>query len=147
MPQTPEKLRELIRFAFARPLIKGVPSYFLSDYIDVFCTDHVEQKKELIQALIKDRQLSKVPRIQQPTLIIWGEQDRIFPKELGYRLEKHIGDNAKLVMIKNAGHAVNIEKPKEFAKNLKSFLIDSRLSPRSNNPSHRHRHFLIWPTP
>ncbi|KAL0365151.1 UNVERIFIED_CONTAM: hypothetical protein Sangu_0612700 [Sesamum angustifolium] len=138
MPQTPEKLRELIRFAFARPLIKGVPSYFLSDYIDVFCTDHVEQKKELIQALIKDRQLSKVPRIQQ---------DRIFPKELGYRLEKHIGDNAKLVMIKNAGHAVNIEKPKEFAKNLKSFLIDSRLSPRSNNPSHRHRHFLIWPTP
>ncbi|KAK4438180.1 putative hydrolase YugF [Sesamum alatum] len=119
MPQTPEKLRELIRFAFARPVMKGVPTYFLSDYIGVFCTDHVEQKKELIQALIKERQLSKVPRIEQPTLIIWGEQDRIFPLELGHRLEKHIGDNAKLVMIKNAGHAVNIEKPKEFAKNLK----------------------------
>ncbi|KAL0384465.1 UNVERIFIED_CONTAM: hypothetical protein Sradi_2840800 [Sesamum radiatum] len=115
-------------------------------HYQVFCTDHVEQKKELIQALIKDRQLSKVPRIEQPTLIIWGEQDRIFPQELGYRLEKHIGDNAKLVMIKNAGHAVNIEKPKEFAKNLKSFLIDSRLSPRSKSSSHRHKHFLIWPS-
>lgn len=34
MPQTPDKLRELIKFAFAKP-VKGVPSCFLSDYIDV----------------------------------------------------------------------------------------------------------------
>ncbi|KAI3445737.1 hypothetical protein Pfo_002402 [Paulownia fortunei] len=121
MPQTPEKLRELMKFAFVRP-VKGVPSCFLSDYIDVFCTDHVAQKRELIQALIKDRQLSKIPKIEQPTLIIWGEQDKIFPMELGHRLKRHIGDNARLEMIKNAGHAVNIEKPKQFAKHLKSFL-------------------------
>lgn len=34
LPQTPEKLRELMKFSFVRP-VKGVPSYFLSDYIDV----------------------------------------------------------------------------------------------------------------
>jgi len=33
------------------------------------------------------------------------------------------------VIIKNAGHAVNLEKAKEFAEHLKSFLIDSAASP------------------
>ncbi|KAL7119377.1 hypothetical protein ACP275_02G059700 [Erythranthe tilingii] len=139
MPQTPEKLRELMKFAFVRP-VKGVPSFFLSDYIDVFCTYHVEQKRELIQALINDRQLTKIPKIEQPTLIIWGEQDKIFPLELGHRLKSHIGDNAKLEVIKNAGHAVNIEKPKDFAKHLKSFLVGS------NSSSQRYK-TLFWSSP
>lgn len=30
-----------------------------------------------------------------------------------------------MVIIKNAGHAVNLEKPKEFGKHLKAFLIDT----------------------
>jgi hypothetical protein len=38
------------------------------------------------------------------------------------------------VIVKNAGHAVNLEKAKEFAKHLKSFLIDSAASP-SPSPS------------
>lgn len=34
VPQTPEKLRELMRFSFVRPA-KGVPSWFLADFIQV----------------------------------------------------------------------------------------------------------------
>ncbi|XP_047982158.1 uncharacterized hydrolase YugF-like [Salvia hispanica] len=134
MPQTPEKLRELIKFAFAKP-VSGVPSCFLSDYIDVFCTEFITQKKELIRALTADRKLDKIPKIEQPTLILWGEQDKIFPLELGYRLQRHIGDNAKIEVIKNAGHALNIEKPREFAKHLKAFLIDTNSTPRSMSSS------------
>ena len=37
---------------------------------------------------------------------------------------RHIGENAEIVVIKKAGHAVNLEKSKEFLKHLKSFLID-----------------------
>lgn len=132
MPQTPEKLRELIKLAFAKP-VKGLPSYFLSDYIDNFCTEFVTQKKELIHALAAERQLSNIPRIEQPTLIMWGEQDKIFPLELGYRLQRHIGENARIEVIKNAGHALNIEKPKEFAKHLKSFLVENGSGPNSPN--------------
>lgn len=40
-----------------------------------------------------------------------------------------MGESSQLVIIKNAGHAVNLEKAKEFAKHLKSFLIDSAASP------------------
>lgn len=87
---------------------------------------------------------------EQPTLVLWGEQDQVFPLELGYRLtrwgfisveflhvaynlqlvmnerfwNRHIGEAAQIAVIKNAGHALNIEKPKEFAKHIKSFLFD-----------------------
>uniref|UniRef100_A0A5B6Z7S1 Putative monoacylglycerol lipase ABHD6 n=1 Tax=Davidia involucrata TaxID=16924 RepID=A0A5B6Z7S1_DAVIN len=64
MPQTPAKLRELMRLSFVKPA-KGVPSCFLSDFIDVMCTDHVKEKKELIQAILKDRKLSNMPMITQ----------------------------------------------------------------------------------
>ncbi|KAJ7946727.1 Alpha/beta-hydrolase superfamily protein [Quillaja saponaria] len=128
LPQTPEKLRELMKFSFVKPA-RGVPSYFLTDFIDVMCTDYVEEKRELIESILKDRKLSNLPRITQPTLVIWGEQDQIFPLELGHRLKRHVGEEtSQLVVIKNAGHAVNIEKPKEFAKHLKAFLIDSHSS-------------------
>ncbi|KAJ9159118.1 hypothetical protein P3X46_024644 [Hevea brasiliensis] len=131
LPQTPEKLRELMKFSFVKPT-RGVPSFFLADYIDVMCTEFAEEKRELIQAILKGRKLSKLPRITQPTLIVWGEQDQIFPLELGHRLQRHVGESAELVVIKNAGHAVNLEKAKEFAKHLKSFLIDSVTSPSTH---------------
>ncbi|KAF7842982.1 monoacylglycerol lipase ABHD6 [Senna tora] len=87
VPQTPEKLRELMRFSFVRPA-RGVPTWFLADFIEVMCTEYVEQKKELIEAILKDRQLSKLPKITQPTLIVWGELDQVFPLELGHRLKR-----------------------------------------------------------
>ncbi|KAG5254261.1 hydrolase family protein [Salix suchowensis] len=128
LPQTAEKLRELMRFSFVKPAT-GIPSFFLRDFIDVMCKDYVKEKRELIQAILHDRNLSVLPKITQPALIIWGEKDQIFPLELGHRLKRHVGESSQLVIIKNAGHAVNLEKAKEFAKYLKSFLIDSAAFP------------------
>lgn len=42
-----------------------------------------------------------------------------------FLLCRHLGENAQLVVVKNAGHAINLEKPKDLYKSLKSFLIDS----------------------
>ncbi|XWS44952.1 hypothetical protein CRYUN_Cryun15aG0094200 [Craigia yunnanensis] len=123
LPQTPDKMRELMKISFYKPT-KGVPSCFLNDFIHVMCSEYLQERKELIQALHKDRKLSDLPKITQPTLIIWGEYDQIFPLELGRRLKRHLGNNAELVIIKNAGHAINVEKPKVLYKHLKSFLID-----------------------
>lgn len=127
LPQTPEKLRELMKFSFVRPA-KVVPNWILMDFINVMNKQYVEQKKELIEQVLRDRKFSNLPKITQPTLIIWGEQDQVFPLELGCRLKRHLEKNSELVVIKNAGHAVNIEKSKEFIKHLKSFLLDSTLS-------------------
>jgi len=49
-----------------------------------------------------------------------------------------------MVIIKNAGHAVNLEKPKEFGKHLKAFLIDTgtaKSCPTSPLASEENVHF------
>lgn len=45
----------------------------------------------------------------------------------------HLGENARLVVIKNAGHTFNVEKSKEFFKHLKSFLVDFQPSSKQQN--------------
>ncbi|KAK6923775.1 Alpha/beta hydrolase fold-1 [Dillenia turbinata] len=136
LPQTPEKFRELMRITFYKPAAIA-PSCFLSDFIDVMCTEYVEEKKQLIHTLHKDRRLSDLPKITQPTLILWGEHDKVFPLELAHRLQRHVGDNAQLVIIKDAGHALHAEKPKELYKYFKSFLINSIPSKPANNGNSR----------
>ncbi|CAN1164495.1 hypothetical protein LINPERPRIM_LOCUS33219 [Linum perenne] len=41
----------------------GVPTYFLSDFIDVMCTDYVHEKTDLIRSILSGRNLSELPRI------------------------------------------------------------------------------------
>ncbi|XP_011016513.1 PREDICTED: monoacylglycerol lipase ABHD6 [Populus euphratica] len=133
VPQSPDKLRELVGYTFFRPPpVRLIPSCFLADFIDAMCGEYVEEKRDLIRAVPKDRRLSDIPKLTQPTLIIWGEHDRVFPLELGHRLKRHLGDNAYLTVVKNTGHAFNVERPKEFIKLLKSFLVD--LQPPPGNP-------------
>ncbi|KAL5219295.1 hypothetical protein ABZP36_019979 [Zizania latifolia] len=112
VPSQPADVRRLVKLTFVRPP-PIMPSCFLRDYINVMGSDHNQEKTELLQTLINDRKLSDLPKISQPTLIIWGEQDQVFPMELAHRLERHLGENSRLVVIKNAGHAVNLEKAKE----------------------------------
>ncbi|KAF3439269.1 hypothetical protein FNV43_RR17545 [Rhamnella rubrinervis] len=123
LPQSPEKMKDLLRISFYKR-VTGVPSCFLNDFIEVMCTENLQERKELIHALHEGRKLSNLPKINQPTLIIWGEYDLIFPLELAHRLQRHLGENSELVILKNAGHALNIEKPKEMYKHFKSFLLD-----------------------
>lgn len=130
LPQTAEKIRELMRYTFVKPP-KGLPSCLLEDFIDELCCQYAEEKKELLHAVARGRKLSDLPNISQPTLIVWGDQDRIFPIELAGRLKRHLGDNAKLVVIKNTGHGFVHEKPKEFHTHLKAFLMTAQSSPNS----------------
>ncbi|KAL8472139.1 hypothetical protein ACS0TY_029380 [Phlomoides rotata] len=64
LAQTPQKLRELMKLSFYKP-VKNLPSCFLSDFIDVMCTENLQERKELIYALHKDRKLSDLPKITQ----------------------------------------------------------------------------------
>uniref|UniRef100_A0A2N9IXD6 AB hydrolase-1 domain-containing protein n=1 Tax=Fagus sylvatica TaxID=28930 RepID=A0A2N9IXD6_FAGSY len=141
LPQSPEKMKELMQLTFVKPSfnVKTVPTCILNDFINVLCTEYYQEKKELIHALHKDRKLSDLPKITQPTLIIWGEQDQVFPLELAHRLKRHVGENAELVILKNAGHAINIEKTKEMYKHMKSFLMDAPPPPEKLNHSNGHK--------
>ncbi|XP_021630886.1 lipase 1 isoform X8 [Manihot esculenta] len=87
MPQNPDKVRELVRLSFHKPPPTG-PNCFLNDFIEVMCTEYRQEKIELIQALHDDKKQSNLPKITQPTLIIWGEYDQIFPVEMAHTLKR-----------------------------------------------------------
>lgn len=124
LPQTAANLKKLMEFAFVRAP-KMVPSCLLQDFIVNMVEDRRLERIELINHLIAGRKASDLPVIHQETLIIWGEQDQIFPLELANRLKRHLGDRAELVLFKDAGHAVHFEKSSEFNNRLKMFLLGS----------------------
>jgi pimeloyl-ACP methyl ester carboxylesterase len=57
-----------------------------------------------------------------PTLVIWGEQDRLSPVENGRRVAAEI-NGAKFVVIPRAAHMPQIEQPQAFLQVTQPFLI------------------------
>lgn len=64
---------------------------------------------------------ARIPDIKAPTLIIWGEEDRITPPELAHRYLQEIA-GSRLVMLSSSGHAPQEERPQETAAEILSFL-------------------------
>ena len=60
-------------------------------------------------------------QIKNKTLIIWGENDRLFPIEYGEMATKFIS-NSKFHPIQNAGHLPHMDQPEIFNKTLMDFL-------------------------
>jgi pimeloyl-ACP methyl ester carboxylesterase len=60
-------------------------------------------------------------KITAPTLIIQGEKDLLLPVHMAKEVQLHT-DNSKLVVIKNAGHTLNLEFVTEVCHEIKLFL-------------------------
>ncbi len=63
----------------------------------------------------------ELKQVSQPTLIIWGSRDRIVPLEHGAFMARHI-PNARLAIVRGAGHMPFAEKPHQFTALVQSFL-------------------------
>ena len=59
--------------------------------------------------------------LRKPTLIVWGEQDELFPVAVGSQLHASIRDS-ELVVIKGSGHMPMWEKPDETNQAIVEFL-------------------------
>jgi pimeloyl-ACP methyl ester carboxylesterase len=55
-----------------------------------------------------------------PALVVWGRKDRVVPLECGERYAKTLR-NAKLEVIDDAGHFVEMEKPEQLARLIGGF--------------------------
>jgi pimeloyl-ACP methyl ester carboxylesterase len=59
--------------------------------------------------------------ITAPTLLIWGEQDRIMPKSYAERLAKAISGKTEIKLIAGAGHLAELDKPQAVAEAILGF--------------------------
>ena len=62
-----------------------------------------------------------LPKVDTPTLLVWGRQDAIIPLECGEIFEAAM-PNAQLKVIDNCGHSPALEKPAEFLAAVNEFL-------------------------
>jgi pimeloyl-ACP methyl ester carboxylesterase len=69
-------------------------------------------------------------KISAPTLVLWGQEDRLLPVEEGRRLASQIR-GAKLLVLPDAGHLPQEEKPREFGRAVADFLESGRESEAS----------------
>lgn len=60
-------------------------------------------------------------QISVPTLLLWGEDDRIVPVEVAVKMSKLI-KNVSLVIIQDSRHGLPWVKPNEFVSEVEKFL-------------------------
>jgi pimeloyl-ACP methyl ester carboxylesterase len=63
----------------------------------------------------------RLGKLTAPTLVVWGEQDRLIPLALGRRFARDI-PGAGLQIIPDCGHVPQFERPDAFNKALLNFL-------------------------
>ena len=62
----------------------------------------------------------RLHRIKVPTLVVWGESDRLVPMAIGAAYQQKI-PGARLALIAKAGHSPHIEQPAAFVQQIFDF--------------------------
>lgn len=101
-PHTPQKLQELT----AKKLLENHPQTLFQD----------------LSACNQFDLTASLDHIQQPTLILTGEHDRMTPPQSAQFLAECI-PNAQLEIIPNAGHMVVLEQPHYLAQLIRAFCL------------------------
>ena len=75
----------------------------------------------MAKSAIRHNMKDDLPNITQKTCIIWGENDKVTPPEVGREFHQKI-PNSDLFWIDKCGHAPMIEQPKKFNRILIDWL-------------------------
>ncbi|TXG68333.1 hypothetical protein EZV62_003268 [Acer yangbiense] len=124
VPESPQDLRLLVTLAFFdHCFIKWSPDFMLREFINVMHDANRKGQRELLEYLLKKDANPNIPTLTQETLIIWGDQDKVFPVELAHQMHRSLGSKSRLEIIKNVGHAANIESPNQLNNLINSFVL------------------------
>ena len=64
----------------------------------------------------------RLPSIKAPTLILWGERDRVMPKSYAAAFAKAMKAKTETKVIAGAGHLAELDKPDEVAAAILAFM-------------------------
>ena len=111
---------KVLKFVFVKP--PEIPS-FMKPYL---AKQHIEagpMNKKIFNDIRADILIpeSKLNRITAPTLIVWGDSDKLIHISSVPIFEKNI-KNSRSVIIKECGHMPMAEKPAEIASIYQDFL-------------------------
>jgi 3-oxoadipate enol-lactonase len=111
--RTPESMRRLLGSA-AHP---GAYEALLASF---HALRHDSYVKTLEASVAQDR-AAPLESLSVPTLVITGDEDRVYPPDLTQLMARRI-PLSELVVLKQCGHLSNLEQPERFNKVVLDFL-------------------------
>jgi len=122
VPAERSGVQELLEIAYRHP--PSIPASLQQEVLDTLYAAHRDEKVALLEEVVANLELLRdgAGEVRAPTLLIWGDEDPVFPLEIGQRLEQHLGESARLEVIARARHAPNIEHPAKVNRLLLGFL-------------------------
>jgi 3-oxoadipate enol-lactonase len=111
--RTPESTRRLLG-SRARP---GAHEALLNSFHALRNDSYL---KTLEASVAQDR-AAPLEKIAVPTLVITGDEDRVYPLALTQRMAQRI-PNSELVVLESCGHLSNLEQPERFNEVVLDFL-------------------------
>jgi pimeloyl-ACP methyl ester carboxylesterase len=120
VPRDPGGVDRLLGLAYFDP--PWVPDFALRQALASLYASYRDERVALLDALLRDMDALVVRPVtlRAPVMVIWGQQDPVFPLAIGERLASAL--HASLRVIENARHAPNLEHPEEFNRTLRAFL-------------------------
>ena len=122
-PVPPEFVRGFQESTIYRP----VPEQFLDTVVSESLKLPARVWRDYMEGAVLSIDQDYVIRLREinvPTLILWGEQDALFPREEQERLAAAI-PNAILKVYPESGHVVHWEWPERFVRDLEAFMKDT----------------------
>ena len=77
--------------------------------------------RQRMQSLVSGEDAERIGQLQQPTLIVWGAQDRLIPPAIGLEFQRLI-KGSQLVVLDGLGHVPQEEDPVRSVAPVKAFL-------------------------
>jgi pimeloyl-ACP methyl ester carboxylesterase len=96
------------------------PPEFVPLLGEIFAAVRRESLRTLLLVMAEADQRDLLPRIDAPTLLVWGELDARSPLTVARQFDQAIPDT-KLVVIPGAGHLSNLEQPERFNEAVREF--------------------------
>ncbi len=121
-----EKIKNLIFFDPQAPVVNvAMPTSLDDPRIPLWIRARKATQKIGGKPYLHDPQLaSRLDRVQCPTRILWGREDRLIPLTHGQYFAEHI-PQATLKIFAQTGHMLPHERPAEFAAEVHHFLTPS----------------------
>ena len=126
MPSTEELIRMI--YVDEAVIAKRLEDEANPDLINILNRNRIMAAKLCWQPRLYDPHLARwLHRIDVPSLIVWGEQDRIIPTAYAGAL-KDLIPGSQVQMIAGSGHMPHVEKPEAFLNAVNAFAEGRKLT-------------------
>lgn len=116
----PEDFSRLLNFVFNEvPWIPERLRYYLGERASSQAEHHEQVFNQLVARYIPLEPL--LPHIQAPTLLLWGDHDRVLDVS-SLKVMQPLLSKASVAVMPGLGHAAMLESPEESARLYRNFL-------------------------